>query len=115
MEILYKNKRVEKEFSSQYKKSWKYPSTVERKLIAAENFIQSAVSLNDVIHYPPFHFHRLEGKRKAEWSIYLGNTGYRVAMIPCDDEGNEIVDGDIIAQCKQIKIVEITEVSNHYE
>ena len=36
-------------------------------------------------------------------------------MIPCDDNGNEIVDGDIMTQCKMIKIVKVTEVSNHYE
>ena len=45
----------------------------------------------------------------------LGNTGYRVTMIPCDNEGNEITEGDILAQCKTIKIVKVTEVSNHYE
>ena len=36
-------------------------------------------------------------------------------MIPCDDNRNEIVYGDIMAQCKMIKIVKVTEVSNHYE
>ena len=85
MQILYKNKTAEKQFSSKYKKNWKYPEQVKRKL------------------------------RKGEWSIYLGNTGYRVTMIPCDDNGNEIIDGDIMAKCRMIKIVCITEVSNHYE
>ena len=50
-----------------------------------------------------------------EWSIRLGNTGYRVTMIPCDENEKEIIDGDIMAQCKTIKIVKVTEVSNHYE
>ena len=36
-------------------------------------------------------------------------------MIPCDNSENVIVEGDILAQCKIIKIVKITEVSNHYE
>lgn len=62
-----------------------------------------------------FHFHGLHGNRKGEWSIYLGNTGYRVTMIPCDNNGVEILDGDIMAKCKIIKIICITEVSNHYE
>ena len=57
----------------------------------------------------------MKGKRKHEWSIYVGNTGYRVTLIPCDDEENEIISGDILAQCKMIKIVKVTEVSNHYE
>ena len=36
-------------------------------------------------------------------------------MIPCDVSGNEITEGDILAQYKMIKIVKVTEVSNHYE
>lgn len=68
-----------------------------------------------IASYPPFHFEHLKGDRKDEWSIRLGNTGYRVTMIPCDNDGNEITEGDILAQCKMIKIVKVTEVSNHYE
>ena len=115
MTILYKNKTAKEQFCSEYKKKWRYPDQVKKKLEAAENFIINSDSLLDVANYPPFHFERLKGNRKHEWSIRLGNTGYRVTMIPCDDNGNEIVDGDIMAQCKMIKIVKVTEVSNHYE
>ena len=75
----------------------------------------NADSLIDVANYLPFHFERLRGDRKDEWSIRLGNTGYRVTMIPCDENENEILEGDILANCKMIKIVKVTEVSNHYE
>ena len=115
MKILYKNKTVEKQFSSEYKKSWKYPEKVKERLEKAENFIKSSNSLLDIANYLPFRFERLKGKRKTEWSIRLGNTGYRVTMIPCDENEKEIVEGDIMAQCKSIKIVKVTEVSNHYE
>lgn len=115
MQILYKNKTVEEQFCSKHKKKWKYPKQVEKKLEAAENFILAAESLMDIANYPPFHFERLKGSRKDEWSIRLGNTGYRVTMIPCDNNGNNITEGDILAQCKTIKIVKVTEVSNHYE
>lgn len=115
MKIIYNNKNTEKAFSFVYRKKWKYPTMVEKKLMAAENYIKSAETLQDIVQYIPFRFHKLEGKRKGEWSIYLGNTGYRVTMIPCYKDENEILEGDIIAQCKFIKVVEITEVSNHYE
>ena len=115
MTICFKSKTAERQFSSKYKKNWRYPEQVRKKLIAAENFIQNASSLQDIVNYPPYHFHSLKGDRKGEWSIYLGNTGYRVTIIPCDDEGNEITEGDIIAKFKSIKIVMVTEVSNHYE
>ena len=115
MQILFKNKRAEKQFSSEYKKSWDYPKQVQVKLEAAENFIKMADSLLDIANYPPFHFEKLLGDRKDEWSIRLGNTGYRVTMYPCDNNGREIIGGDIIARCKSVKIVLVTEVSNHYE
>lgn len=115
MTIRFKNETVEKQFSSKYKKNWRYPEKVKKKLEATENIIQNASSLQDIVNYPPFHFHSLKGDRKGEWSIYLGNTGYRVTLIPCDDKGCAIIEGDIIAQCKSIKIVKVTEVSNHYE
>ena len=115
MNILYKNKFAEKQFCSRYKKKWKYPEQVRKKLEAAENYMINADSLIDVANYLPFHFERLRGNRKDEWSIRLGNTGYRVTMIPCDENENEILEGDILANCKMIKIVKVTEVSNHYE
>ena len=115
MVIKYRNKTVEQQFSSKYQKKWRYPEPVKEKLKAAENLIEQAESLLDIIKYPPFHFHALRGNRKDEWSIYLGKTGYRVTLIPCDENGREIREGDIIAQCKSIKIVVVTEVSNHYE
>jgi plasmid maintenance system killer protein len=115
LNILYKNKFAEKQFCSRYKKKWKYPEQVRKKLEAAENYMINADSLMDITNYLPFHFERLRGDRKDGWSIRLGNTGYRVTMIPCDENENEIQEGDILANCKMIKIVKVTEVSNHYE
>jgi len=115
MKILYKNKTAEKQFCSKNKKKWRYPEQVKKKLEAAENYIIQADSLMDIANYPPFHFEHLKGDRKDEWSIRLGKTGYRVTMIPCDENEQEILDGGILSQCKMIKIVKVTEVSNHYE
>mgnify|MGYP004563851697 CR=1 FL=1 len=114
MQILYKNETAKKQLCSEYKKQWRYPEQVKKKLESAENFMRNAESLMDIANYPPFHFEHLIGDRKDEWSIRLGNTGYRVTVIPCDNDGNEITEGDILAWCKMIKIVKVTEVSNHY-
>ncbi len=115
MNILYKNTKVEKQFSAEYKSAWKYPKQVQIKLEAAENYIKKAASLIDVANYPPFRFEKLKGDRKNEWSIRLGNTGYRITLYPCCDDGKEMIGGDIMPQCRNIKIIMITEVSNHYE
>lgn len=116
MRILYKNKSVEKQFSSEYSRNWRYPQQVKKNLLMAENYIRNADSFQDLAAFHPFRLERLKGKRKDEWSIRIGgNTGYRVTLIPCDDKGEQIVDGDIMAICKTIRIALVTEVSNHYE
>lgn len=115
MEIIYRNRTVEKHFNPKFEKSWRYPSKVREKLLAVNNFLEAAISLNDVCYFPPYRFHQLKGDRKGEWSIYLGNTGWRVTVIPCDENKNPILSGDILNRCKYIKIVMVTEVSNHYE
>ena len=115
MKIIFKNDSAEKQFSSDHKNKWRYPKKVIEKLLATENFLQQATSLKDVFVYPPFHFHPLKGDRKHEWAINLGKTGFRVTLIPCKEDGTEILSGDIMSQCAVIKIVKVTEVSNHYE
>lgn len=115
MNIVFKNRKIEKQFCYQYRKSWKYPQQVQLKLKMTEDYIRSASSLLDIANYTPFHFHQLKGDRKGEWSIYLGNTGYRVVLVPCDDNEKKILEGDIMSKCKSIKVVQIMEVSNHYE
>ena len=115
MKILFQNKTAESQFSSKYKAKQRYPDAVKKKLEAAENFIIAASTLQDIVNYLPFHFHKLKGDLKGEWSIYLGTTGYRVTMIPCDENGKKILEGDILARCRTIRIVCVTEVSNHYE
>lgn len=115
MIIIYKNGNAKEQFCSGGINKRKYPKQVQMKLAATENFIINSDSFMDLANYPPFHLERLKGNRKSEWSIRLGNTGYRVTLIPCDDEEKELIDGDIMARCKMIKIVKVTEVSNHYE
>lgn len=115
MKILYKNRKVEEQFNPLYRGKWRYPKQVIFKLIDTANLIKSIETFYDISRYPPFHLEKLKGTRKDEWSIRLGNTGYRVTLIPCDENGILHVDGDILARCKTIKIIMITEVSNHYE
>lgn len=113
--LLFKNRTAEQQFSSKYEKKWRYPQPVKEKLKATENLIINAASLSDIVSYRPFHFEHLLGKRKDEWSIRVGSTGYRVILIPCDENGKEILNGDILSISKTIHAIKITEVTNHYE
>lgn len=64
MQIVYKSENAKKQFSSEYKKKWRYPEQVKKKLEAAESYILNSDSLMDIANYPPFHFERLKGDRK---------------------------------------------------
>ena len=106
MNILFTNKKVERQFCSKYKSSWRYPDQVKTKLEGAENYIRNSDSLMDIANYPPFRFERLEGKRKNEWSIRLGNTGYRVTMIPCDEKEQEIKDAEKLKAARRSALLD---------
>lgn len=115
MKIIYSNQRAKEAFCSDYREKWRYPAEVKKKLMFIEGILNSFVCLMDVINFPSFRFHKLVGDRKGQWSIYVGHTGYRVTLIPCDENEQEILNGDVLSLAKSIKIVEIVEVSNHYE
>lgn len=115
LEIDYKNKKVMKQFSPDYAMRWKYPERVKEKLLAMEIFIRKAESLRDILNYRPYHFHQLQGIRQEEWSLYVGNTGYRVTVFPCDEDWKPIPAKEVIKLSLVIKKLMITEVSNHYE
>ena len=114
MQINYINKKVKERFSPEFSNKWDYPDNIKEKMLALENAMVEAENLYDISCLPQYRFHRLEGKRKDEWSLSVGRK-YRVTLIPCDEQGKYIKEGDILAKCKNITIVEITEVSNHYE
>jgi len=52
MKILYKSETAKKQFCSEYKRKWRYPEQVKKKLESAENFIFNAESLLDIANYP---------------------------------------------------------------
>ena len=115
MKITYKNKKAEKRFSIEYQDKWKYPDNVKIQLVVIRDFITDAESFQDLAMNRPLRLEKLLGNLKDQWSIRVGNTAYRITLIPCDDNEVEITSGDILAMATTIKIVEIVEVSNHYE
>ncbi len=115
MKITYKSDDARREFDPKFSGKWEYPPQVKKKLLAMESFLRQSLSLQDVVLFTPYRFHLLKADLKGVWSLRVGNTGYRVLVIPCKDDGSEMIGGDIIAQCKQIRVIEVTGVTNHYE
>lgn len=116
MEICYRSRRVMK-LCTEYKTAKKQlGDLIAEKLMGAINYIENATSLMDVANYPPFHFHELRGKRQGTYSKDLGRKlGFRVILEPISNDGETVKDDKGFYQFERIRIVQILEVSNHYE
>ena len=111
MEIRYKNKRIRDICENEKKAIKKYNKIIAEKLIFPIEFLKNSKSLKDVADYNNFRLHELKYERKGQFAIDLGKTtGYRLIIEPVTvNKENEII------SYESINIVEIMEVSNHYE
>ena len=89
----------------------KYNKIIAEKLIFSIEFLKNSNSLKDVADYQNFRLHELKYERKGQFAIDLGKTtGYRLIIEPITvNEKNEVI------SYESINIIEIMEVSNHYE
>lgn len=90
-------------------KNWlkKYGVDVAKKLPQRIKELKSFDSLNDVPITLPYRRHKLTGKLKEYFTININNQ-YRLLFK--QKENNMIIE-----DLRQIKDIEITEVSKHYE
>ncbi|WP_336016971.1 addiction module toxin RelE [Fusobacterium polymorphum] len=113
MEIRYKNKRIRDICENEKKAIKKYNKIIAEKLIFSIEFLKNSNSLKDVADYQNFRLHELKYGRKGQFAIDLDlgkTTGYRLIIEPITvNKKNEII------SYESINIVEIMEVSNHYE
>ena len=111
MEIRYKNKRIRDICENEKKAIKKYNKIIAEKLIFSIEFLKNSNSLKDVADYQNFRLHELKYERKGQFAIDLGKTtGYRLIIEPItDNKENETI------SYESINVVEIMEVSNHYE
>ena len=111
MEIRYKNKRIRDICENEKKAIKEYNKIIAEKLIFSIEFLKNSNSLKDVADYQNFRLHELKYGRKEQFAIDLGKTtGYRLIIEPITvNKENEII------SYESINIIEIMEVSNHYE
>lgn len=99
MEIRFKTKKLEKQYT-QSKEAFKaYGPQVAKKFIQRINILKATKSFEELYKMPGFNFHALKGNRKGEYAIKL--TGFWRLII--------INDGD-----DSFDIAKIEEVSDHY-
>lgn len=116
MHINYENNEVKKICTDKKYALKHIDNKVYSALQFVINYIKNATSLLDVINYPSFHFHDLKGPDNIdEWSIYIKKTGYRLIVKPQDEDKNIVKKREVLGNSKNIKIILVTEVNNHYE
>lgn len=110
MVLTYKNDKIRNMCENpSYNKELvkKYGSDVAERLPRRIKELKAFDNLNDVLVVPPFRRHKLVGNLKGLFAVSITNQ-YRLIFRQID---NNI----IIEDLKEIKEIEIMEVSKHYE
>ncbi|WEV37751.1 hypothetical protein [Lactobacillus sp. ESL0677] len=112
MEIIYKNDKVKKQCTSLRQAKKDFSDKVAKKLLGKINFITSAENLASIINYQPFNFHALRGNLEGYYAMDIDGRRSQYRLIACFDEYSK---EQVFTESQIITIIEITEVSKHYE
>ena len=117
MEIIYHSERIEKQCTdlNRAKSMFGGQKKLAVSLLARINAIEQAETLKDIVVMPTFRFHNLKNKNGRDLKGYFAidvrtrRDPWRIILQPLDEN----VEIDKVAF--KVRIVEIMEVSNHYE
>ena len=98
MEVVFRTRKLEKEYTNSAKAIKAYGLNVARKYIQRVNIIKNAIDMDELKQLPGLRFHPLKGDRQGQHAINL--TGFSRLIFTL--EGN------------QMEIVCIEEVSKYY-
>ena len=90
-------------------------------LLARINSIAQADTIKDIIVMPTFHFHKLTNKNGKDLEglfaidVKSRKDPWRIILEPLDANKQPFVPCNIDVIAQTVRIVEITEVSKHYE
>ena len=124
MKILYSDGKIEK-VCTDIKAATKVfggNKQLAISLFARINAIDSADTLIDIIRMPNFHFHSLKNKKGKDLKGYYAidikgrKEPWRLILQPVDENEEPYPETETIDRIAgTVRIVEITEVSKHYE
>lgn len=119
MEIRYSKVKLEKQCTDlkSAQKLFGGDKDLARSLMARINALKMAQSIKDIIAMPNFRFHSLYGKREGQFAIDVKTRKqqWRIVLEPLDDNGERYVPCNIDEIADVVRIVEIEEISKHYE
>ena len=123
MELIYATDKVEKQCTSvkAANKLFGGDAVWVRSLLARINALKEADTIKDIIVQPTFRFHDLKNKKGRNLEGYFAidvksiRESWRIIIQPLDESKQPYNPCNIDQIAGSVKIVEITEVSNHYE
>lgn len=119
MKITYVSEKVKLQCTSQKTaiKLFGGDKNLAISLFARINAIEKAEVIKDIIAMPPFHFHNLHGKMEGFFAIDVKSRRdkWRIILQPLDENEQPFDPCHIDEIAATVKIVEIREVSAHYE
>lgn len=123
MEVLYATEKVEKQCTSvkAATKLFGGDAALVRSLIARVTALKGADTIKDIIVQPSFRFHDLKNKKGRNLEGYFAidvksiKESWRIILQPLDDNEQPYNPCNIDELASIVKIVEIMEVSKHYE
>lgn len=119
MKIDYSNKKVELQCTSlkAAAKLFGGNKSLATSLMARINAIEQAEVMKDIIAMPSFHFHNLHGKLEGFFAIDVKSRTdkWRIILQPLNEDEQPFDPCYIDEIAAIVKIVEVREVSAHYE
>ena len=119
MDIIYATEKVKSQCTSLKAATKLFGGKKELalSLMARINAIVQATVIKDIILMRPFRFHALKGNLKGYFAIDVKTVRdkWRIILQPLDEDGNVFDPCNIDEIASVVTIVEIREVSPHYE
>ena len=123
LELLYASEKVENQCNSvkAAKKLFGGDMVLATSLLARINALKEADTIKDIIVQPTFHFHNLNNKHGRNLEGFFAidvksrREQWRIIFQPLDDSKNPYNPCYIDKISSYVRIIEITEVSKHYE
>lgn len=122
MKILFASSKIER-LCTDLKVARKFfggDEALVRGLFSRINALHSADTIKDIIVQPPFRFHKLHSWKDESGGYFAIDVKtrrepWRIILQPLDHEGLPFVHCNIDEIAMIVRIVEIEEVSKHYE
>lgn len=123
MELVYENEKVKTQCTSvkAANKLFGGNAMLGRSLLARINALEQAEVIRDIIVQPNFHFHNLENKYGRNLDGFFAidvkthKEPWRIIIQPLDKDQRPYVPCNIDEISGIVRIIEIREVSKHYE